>query len=117
MSQYSEERLESRILESISTMIVTGVIKNPSLSRFCSVTEVSLSPDNAYADVFVSCLMEKDLAKSVKALNSATGFIQGHLAKILKTRNTPVLRFIPDTSYQEGERINNLIDKALGKHE
>ena len=117
MSQYSEERLESRILESISTMIVTGVIKNPSLSRFCSVTEVSLSPDNAYADVFVSCFMEKDLARSVKALNSAAGFIQGHLAKILKTRNTPVLRFIPDTSYQEGERINNLIDKALGKHE
>lgn len=115
MSSYSESRLESRIMEAVSTMIVTGVIKNPHLSRFASVTEVRLSPDNAYASVYVSTVMEKDLERSVKALNSAAGFIQSRLAAILKTRNTPVLKFIPDTSYIEGERINNLIDEALGK--
>lgn len=115
MSSYSESRLESRIMEAVSTMIVTGVIKNPHLSRFTSVTEVRLSPDNAYASVYVSTAMEKDLERSVKALNSAAGFIQSRLAAILKTRNTPVLKFIPDTSYIEGERINNLIDEALGK--
>ena len=103
------------MLEAISTMIVTGVIKNPHLSRFTSVTEVRLSSDNAYATVYVSTVMEKDLERSVKALNSASGFIQTRLAAILKTRNTPVLRLVPDTSYIEGERINNLIDEALGK--
>ena len=59
--------------------------------------------------------MEKDLERSVKALSSASGFIQGRLGTILKTRNTPVLRFVADRSYQEGERINHLIDEALGK--
>lgn len=115
MSTYSGSRLESRVMEAISTMIVTGVIKNPHLSRFTSVTDVKLSSDNAYATVYVSTVMEKDLDRSVKALNSASGFIQNRLGAILKTRNTPVLKFVPDTSYIEGERINNLIDEALGK--
>ena len=115
MSTYSGSRLESRVMEAISTMIVTGVIKNPHLSRFTSVTDVKLSSDNAYATVYVSTVMEKDLDRSVKALNSAAGFIQNRLGAILKTRNTPVLKFVPDISYIEGERINNLIDEALGK--
>ena len=114
MSNYSTGRLESRVMEAVSTMIVTGVIKNPHLSRFTSVTDVKLSSDNAYATVYVSTVMEKDLDRSVKALNSAAGFIQARLAAILKTRNTPVLRFVSDTSYIEGERINSLIDEALG---
>ncbi len=117
MSQYSGARLESRIMEAVSTMIVQGMIKNPHLSRFTSVTEVKLSVDNAYATVYVSTVMEDDLERSVKALNSASGFIQSHLAKILRTRNTPVLTFVGDRSYAEGERINALIDKALGKDE
>ena len=115
MTKHSEARLESRILEAISTMVVTGAIKNPHLSPFTSITEVRLSVDNAYATVFVSTVMEKDLERSVKALSSASGFIQGRLGAILKTRNTPVLRFVADRSYQEGERINHLIDEALGK--
>ena len=115
MSTYSESRLESRIMEAISTMIVTQVIKNPHLSRFTSVTDVRLASDNTSATVYISTAMEKDLDRSVKALNSASGFIQTRLASVLKTRNTPVLTFVADRSYIEGERINNLIDKALGK--
>ena len=49
MSEYSGKRLENRILETISTMIVNGMIKNPNLSRFTSITEVELSSDNANA--------------------------------------------------------------------
>ena len=42
MSEHTGKRLESRILETISTMIVSGMIKNPHLSRFTSITEVDL---------------------------------------------------------------------------
>jgi len=115
MSEYSAKRLESRIMESISMMISKGMIKNPKLSRFTSITSVDLSSDNAYATVTVSTVNERDLERSTEALNKASGFIQSHLGKILKTRNTPVLTFKSDRSYIEGERINSLIDKAMGR--
>lgn len=115
MSEYSGKRLENRILETISTMIVNGMIKNPNLSRFTSITEVDLSSDNANATVYVSCADERGLDKTVRALNSASGFIQTHIAKVLKTRNTPKLLFKADNSFIKGERLNNIIDEAMGR--
>ncbi len=116
MSEFSGARLESRILETISRMIVSGMIKNPHLSTFTSITEVNLVSDNTSATVLVSTVMEGDLDRSVKALNSAAPFIQAHVGKVLKTRNTPKLYFKADRRYQEGEKINNLIDEAMGRN-
>lgn len=116
MSEYSQARLESKILETVSSLIVSGAIKNHNLSTLTSVTRVTLAPDNTEAKVYVSSLFDDaNLDKSVHALNKAAGFIQSRLANVLKTKNTPVLTFWKDNSYIEGERINNLIDKALGK--
>lgn len=116
MSEHSQARLESKIMETVSSLIVSGAIKNHNLSTLTSVTRVSLAPDNTEAKVYVSSLFDDaNLEKSVHALNKASGFIQSRLANVLKTKNTPVLTFWKDNSYIEGERINNLIDKALGK--
>ncbi len=113
MSEYSQSRLESRIMEGISSLIISGAIKNPHLSVFTSVTRVELSPDNSYAKIYVSSMPDERIDPSVRALNSAKGFIQHRLADVLRTRNTPVLEFFRDDSYREAERINSLIDKAL----
>ncbi len=117
MSEFSGARLESRILETISTMIVKGMIKNPKLSTFTSITEVHLASDNTAATCLVSTAMEEDLDRSVEALNSAAPFIQSHVGKVLRTRNTPRLTFKADRSYQEGEKVNALIDRAMGRNE
>ena len=113
MSEFSQKRLESRIAETVGQLIVSGAIKNPHLSPFTSVTRVDLSPDNAYASVFVSVMPDNRAAQSVRALNSAKGFIQGRLGQQLKTRNTPGLTFHLDDSYKEAERVNRLIDEAV----
>lgn len=111
MSDYIHQRLEKRIQEAISTMIVTREIKHHGLSQFASVSDVSLSKDKAYATVWVSSFVEdKTLEQSVAALQSAAGFIQMRLAAILKTRNTPKLRFKADTSLKEAQAMNELID-------
>lgn len=115
MSEFSQARLESKILETVSSLIVTGAIKNHNLSTLTSVTRVVLAPDNTEAKVYVSSLFDDDkLDKSVHALNKASGFIQAKLANVLKTKNTPILTFWKDNSYIEGERINNLIDEVIG---
>ncbi len=115
MSEFSQERLEKRIMEAISSLIVTGAIKNPHLSPFTSVTRVELAPDNTEARIYVSSMPEERIDSSVRALNSASGFIQSRIAQVLKTKNTPVLTFFRDDSYREAERINRLIDEAIGK--
>ena len=114
MSEYSQERLENKILETISSLIVKGAIKNHNLSTLVSITRVELSPDNSSAKVYVSYIYDNSvLEKAVKALQGACYFIQFKLAAVTKTKNTPVLKFIKDNSYIEGERINRLIDEVV----
>lgn len=112
MSEYSQNRNESRIVQAVNTLIVTGEIKHPKLSRFVSISDISLSKDNAYATLYVSSLMndDKSLDASVKALQSAAGFIQARLASAMKTKNTPKLTFVADTTERDAQRINSLLD-------
>lgn len=114
MSEYSQKRIEARLSEAISTLIVTGEIKNQQVSTLCSVSRVELSQDNAYATVFISSVLDEEtLEKSVAALQKASGFIQKRVGSFLKTRNTPVLKFKADTSLKEGLKINALIDTLV----
>ena len=53
MSEFSQERLESRIMETISSLIVLGDIKNHNLSTLVSITRVDLSLDNSQAKIHV----------------------------------------------------------------
>ena len=114
MSEFSQARLESRIMETVSTLIVNGSIKNHNLSTLTSVSRVELSPDNSHAKVYLtSFLDDRALAKSVQALNGASAFIQSRLSQVLRTKNTPVLEFMADNAFREGEKINSLIDQVM----
>ena len=84
----------------------------PIAERMEKVSRISQDTDEM---LLFSTVEEEALERSVKALESAAGFIQARLAKVLKTRNTPVLRFVADNSWREGERVNVLIDEALGR--
>lgn len=114
MSEYSQKRIEARLSEAISTLIVKGEIKNPHMSTLCSVSRVELSVDNSYAVVYISSVLDDETLKaSVDAMQRASGFIQKRVASFLKTRNTPVLNFKADISLREGQKINALIDSLV----
>lgn len=110
MADYIQSRNEARIKEIVNTLIVSGEIKNPKLSTFASISDISLSRDNAYATLYVSCLVDRDLNNSVKALQSAAAFIQGRLARVMKTKNTPKLTFVPDTTERDAAKMDALIE-------
>jgi ribosome-binding factor A len=114
MSQYSQERIESKIAEAISTMIVKGEIKNSKVNSLCSVSKVSLSHDNSYATIYISSFLNDGaLEKSIEGLQSAASFIQGRVGRFLGTKNTPRLTFKKDTSYRDAQKINDLIDSVV----
>ena len=110
MADYIQSRNEARIMEIVNTLIVSGEIKNPKLSTFARISDISLSRDNASATLYVSCLVDRDLNNSVKALQSAAPFIQGRLARVMKTKNTPRLSFVADTTERDAAKMDALLE-------
>ncbi len=107
-------RVESILTEEIASLIVRGGLKDPRISKLISVSGVSVSKDGAYAKVRVSGFVEdSELASAVAALNHAAGFIQRHVAAHVKSRNTPKLTFLADTSQRDGFDITQKIRDAL----
>ena len=54
-----------------------------------------------------------EIKSSVEVLNDAAGFIRSLLAKKLRARIMPHLRFVYDKSMAEGVRMGTLVDQAI----
>lgn len=79
-----------------------------------TVTRVSVSPDLRNASIFVSVLDDDAaLAQALKALNGAGQRLRHGLAKRLRLRLTPTLRFNADIALREGDRVSVLIRHAV----
>ena len=116
MGEFRTERVGRLIQEKIGALIVEGKIKDPRVNAFLSVSRVQVSRDFSWADVYVSTFKpEANLAKGVLGLQCAAGFIQSQLAREMRIRQTPRLRFHEDESIREGfemvRKIEDLIDK------
>ena len=73
------------------------------------MTAVRLSPDRGLAKVYFTVLGDDDqLGRSRKALGRAAGFLRTQLSQRLKLRRVPELRFMPDASLEEGNRMEAL---------
>jgi len=97
-----------------------------------SVTGVDVSRDLGHANVYVTVLnspggaeqpgagaepageLDKlEIEENLKALNKAAGYLRSLLAKRLKLRTTPKLKFHYDATLMQGNRLSSLIDHAL----
>ncbi|MDR2245347.1 MAG: 30S ribosome-binding factor RbfA [Treponema sp.] len=117
MGEYRLERVGRLIQEKIGALIVEGRIKDPRVDTFLSITRVSVSGDLVYADVYVSSVKTPEgLARGVVGLQNAAGFIQSRLAKEVRLRQTPHLRFFEDSGIREGFDLIKKIE-GLSHHE
>jgi ribosome-binding factor A len=74
-----------------------------------SVTEVRMSPDLKHATVFVKPLLGKEEEAVVKAMRTNTAYLQRAVARQVKLKFAPKLRFIGDESFEEGSHIEALL--------
>lgn len=115
------DRVGQEIQKEIA-MIIQREVKDPRLGMV-TVSEVEITRDLAYAKIFVTffTLEGQNVDDSLSILNDAAGFIRTLLAKRIKARIMPELRFIYDSSMVEGVRMGTLVDKAIAedrkKHE
>jgi len=74
-----------------------------------TISEVRVSPDLKHATAFCSPLGGADMAATAAALNRAAGFLRGRVAREVDLRFATILRFLPDDSYDEARRIDQLL--------
>ena len=101
------EKLEDQVQFLLSTLIQREV-RDPDLG-FLTLTAVRMTGDRGIAKVYYTVLGEAaQQDKSAKALARATGFLRTQLAKRLKLKKAPELRFFFDATLEEGNKMETL---------
>lgn len=109
-----------RVADAIQRILATTIrqeVRDPRVGMV-NVNDVTVTRDMAYAKVYVTFVgrdSEAESREAADALNHAAGFLRGIVAKELDIRITPKLRFIYDKTSVEGQKLSNLIDKAIAE--
>ncbi len=94
--------------------LVQGEIKDPRV-RSVTVTRVEATQDLSYADVYVRTLTDEvPVEEAIAGLESAEGFMRRRLGRELHLRRIPDFRFHADRALEHVQRIESLLDEALG---
>lgn len=127
MQETRRARLQAVILEELST-VVPREIKDPRVSAV-TFTSVEVSPDGSHATVYVSLFgslarstdaelspaeaeaERKKVADCIEGLNSASGFLRRHLARVLTVRHVPSLTFKQDRGFENTVKVHELLKK------
>ena len=104
-------RLNSLLKEVLSEVIHKDV-RNPQVGKFVSVTSVDITSDLQHAKVYISVIgTAQEKEETIKALQSAAGFIAIQSSKKVVMRYFPALTFKLDTSVEQQMRIDALLGK------
>lgn len=92
-------------------VLARGEIHDPALKGVSlTIGEVRMSPDLKHANIFVSALGQENAKPYAEALNHASAFLRGLVARELDSKFTPRLKFIGDQSYDFAVSIDKLLE-------
>lgn len=118
--EYSRTQRVAEQIQRDLAQLIQFQIRDPRLGMV-TVSHVRISKDLSYAEVFVTVLPlngadETEATQlAVKILNDAAGYLRTELAKGIKLRIMPQLRFTFDDSVDRGRRLHTLISDAVRK--
>ncbi len=91
-------------------------LKDPRVTGFITVTGAKMPPDLKDITVYVSIHGDDATReKTLEGLRAAAGYLQREVARRLKLRYTPHLRFAYDGSVAQGDRIERLLKEVKEK--
>lgn len=110
-------RLNSLLKEVISEVIRRDV-RNPHVNELLTVTRVDITSDLHYAKVYISVIgNDVDKEETLKALETAAGFIAVNASKKVTMRYFPSLTFRLDDSVDRHMRIEKLLGEISHERE
>ncbi|MDD7805234.1 MAG: 30S ribosome-binding factor RbfA [Endozoicomonas sp. (ex Botrylloides leachii)] len=113
--EYSRAQRVGEQIQKELAQIIQLQMKDPRLG-LVTVSAVNISRDLSFADVYVSFLgvdRQEVIDESIEVLNCAAGFLRSELARNVKLRITPKLRFFFDNSLRRGQHLSSLIERAV----
>lgn len=105
------------LLKEVISEVITKKVRNPNISRLFTVTRVEITQDLHFAKVYVSVIGDdKERQKTIRALQSAAGFISVTASKQVVIRFFPKLTFLLDDSADKHMRIEELL-REIHEHD
>ena len=111
-------RVGELLREVLTDTFLNAPIRDPLLTNLnITITQVLASRDLKQAKIFFVPFDQNsnDNSKMIEALNRATPFLRGQVAKRIRLRYTPSLRFELDRSMENASRIDALLEKTSAK--
>jgi len=111
MRSQRQLRVGEEIRHALATMFLRGDVPWPQgfIAPTVTVTEVQVSPDLKNATVFVMPLGGQKLDETVRILNNIVGAFRHQIAKEVRLRYAPRLRFQADNSFVYAQHIDNIL--------
>lgn len=107
-------RVGELVREEIARLIVKG-LKDPRIG-FVSVMEARMSPDLKYANVYVSLYgSEAEKKSSLVGLQRSAKWLRGVVARNLKLRFAPEIRFFPDDTLDRVFHLEEVFRQLHGE--
>ncbi len=105
----------AEVVREVASETILFELQDPRI-KGVTVTRAEVSADLQHAKVYVSLMgSPKEQSLCMHGLEHAAGFIQSKLASRMKTRFTPVIKFILDEGVKKSIEITRLINEALSE--
>ena len=112
------EKFAALIRREISQLITSGMRNEQLDQSMVTITTVEVSNDLQHCKIFVSLFGEEKIKKAAfSALEAATGFIKGELARRLQMRRAPEIVFKLDLGITKGSSVLNLLGQLEKERE
>lgn len=103
-------RVGEELRHVLAQVLLRDALRDPALAGVSiTVTEVRASPDLKNATAYVLPLGGVDADEVVAALKRAAPYLRGQVAHEVDLRYTPTLSFEADRSFEQAERIDELL--------
>ena len=109
-------RVGELVKQNLGQIFLRNEAKIPALNtKMVTVTEVKMSSDLKSARAYVIPLGCKETKKTVNTLTEFSYLVRKALSKKLVIKFLPKLHYVEDKSFDNAERIENLIKKNKNK--
>lgn len=116
MANHRSGRINEEVKKEVSN-IIRNDIKDPRITSMISVTEVKVTKDLSYANVYLSVFggSKEQEEATFNAIKKSSGFIRKELGRRIKLRVTPEVVIERDSSIAQGMHIDSLLAKIKEK--
>ncbi len=105
----------AEVVREVASETILFDLQDPRI-KGVTVTRTEVSADLQHAKVFVSIMgTDKEMQLCMHALKHAAGYVQSKLGPRMKTRFTPVIKFILDEGVKKSIEVSRLIHEALAE--